>query len=147
MTLCNLTICNNKPLSDQTLYQAVTLSPNSIFYRISRGFHRTFAIGLAYRQGTFTPSDTQSCFIWDLHMLYLLRPILFPNLPLFYRTMHFEHPSVLSRFCLFLVFCSLTYQSLISVFLVVCALSDKNPNYIIYFIKYIIGSYNSFLYK
>ena len=36
--------------------------------------------------------------LWDLHM-YLLRPILFPNLSLFLRTMLFEYPSVLSRFC------------------------------------------------
>ena len=40
--------------------------------------------------------------LWDLHMFYLLRPILFPNL-LFLRTMLFEYPSVLSRFCLFLL--------------------------------------------
>ena len=36
---------------------------------------------------------------WDLHMFYLLRPILFPNLSLFFRTMHFEHPSALFWFC------------------------------------------------
>ena len=35
---------------------------------------------------------------WDLHMFYLLRQILSPNLSLF-RTMLFEYPSVLSRFC------------------------------------------------
>ena len=35
-----------------------------------------------------------------LHMFYLLRPILFPNLSLFFRTMLFEYPSVLSRFCI-----------------------------------------------
>ena len=34
-------------------------------------------------------------------MVNLLTPILFPNLSLFLRTMHFGHPSVLSRFCLF----------------------------------------------
>ena len=37
--------------------------------------------------------------IWDLHFLFLLIPILFPNCSLFFQTMHFEHPSVLSRFC------------------------------------------------
>ena len=38
--------------------------------------------------------------LWDLHMFYLLRPIIFPNfLSLFFRTMLFEYPSVLSRFC------------------------------------------------
>ena len=33
-------------------------------------------------------------------MFYLLRPILFPSLSLLFRTMLFEYPSVLSRFCL-----------------------------------------------
>ena len=39
-------------------------------------------------------------FLFLLHMFYLLRPILFPNLTLFFRTMLFEYPSVLSHFCL-----------------------------------------------
>ena len=82
--------------------------PNSTFYRILSGFQRTFATGVACRQGTLTPPDTWSrpfgtciCFtcwdqsfselvvilpdssghlvpsLWDLHMLYLLRPIVF----------------------------------------------------------------------
>ena len=33
--------------------------------------------GVACRQGTLTPPDTWSRPIWDLHMFYLLRPILF----------------------------------------------------------------------
>ena len=49
--------------------------------------------GDAYSSGHLFPS------LWDLHMFYLLRPILFPNLSLFFRTMLFEYPSVLSRFC------------------------------------------------
>ena len=32
--------------------------PNSTFYRILRGFHRTFATGVACRQGKLTPPDT-----------------------------------------------------------------------------------------
>ena len=48
---------------------------------------------LTYSSGHLVPS------IWDLHMYYLLRPILFPNLSLFFRTKLFEYPSVLSRFC------------------------------------------------
>ena len=43
----------------------------------------------AYSSGHLVPS------LWDLHMFYLLRPMLFPNLPLFVRTMLFEYPSVL----------------------------------------------------
>ena len=74
---------------------------DSTFYRILSGFHRTFATGVACRQGTLTPPDTWSrpfgtCII----MFYLLRPILFPNLSLLLRTMLFEYPSVLSRFYL-----------------------------------------------
>ena len=34
--------------------------PNSTFYRILRGFHRTFATGVACRKGTLTPPDTWS---------------------------------------------------------------------------------------
>ena len=34
--------------------------PNSTFYRIFSGFHRTFAKGVACRQGTLTPPDTWS---------------------------------------------------------------------------------------
>ena len=49
--------------------------------------------GDAYSSGHLVPS------LWDLHMFNLLRPILFPNLSLFLRTMLFEYPSVLSRFC------------------------------------------------
>ena len=66
-------------------------------YRLMRGFHRTIATGVACWQGTLTPPDSWSRPIWDLHMFYLLRPILFPNL-YFSRTIHFEHPLVLSQF-------------------------------------------------
>ena len=34
--------------------------PNSTFYRILSGFHRTLATGVACRQGTLTPPDTWS---------------------------------------------------------------------------------------
>ena len=34
--------------------------PNSTFYRILSGFHRTFATGVTCRQGTLTPLDTWS---------------------------------------------------------------------------------------
>ena len=44
--------------------------PNSTFYRILSGFHRTFATGVACRQGTLTPPDTWSCPIWDLQMFF-----------------------------------------------------------------------------
>ena len=53
--------------------------PNSTFYRILRGFHRTFAKSAACRQGTLPPHGTWShpfgTLIWLL--FYLLRPILF----------------------------------------------------------------------
>ena len=44
--------------------------PNSTFYRILSRFHRTFATGVACRQGTLTPPDTWSCLIWDLQLLF-----------------------------------------------------------------------------
>ena len=34
--------------------------------------------------------------IWDLHMFYLLKPILFPSLSLFFQAMHLENQSVFS---------------------------------------------------
>ena len=87
MTFCSLT--------DQTLYQSMTILPNSTFYWIMRGFHRTFATGVTCRQGTLTPPDTWfRPFCEDLHVFYLLRPILFLGL-LFFRTMLFERPFVL----------------------------------------------------
>ena len=50
--------------------------------------------GDSYSSGHLVPS------LSDLHMLNLLRPILFrTNLPLFYRTILFEYPSVPPRFC------------------------------------------------
>ena len=64
--------------------KSVTSWRNSTFYRLMRGFHRTFAIGIACWHGTLTPPDTWSRPIWDLHMFYLLRPILFPNLSLLF---------------------------------------------------------------
>ena len=48
-----------------------------------RGFRRTFATGVACWQGTLIPPGTFSRPIWDLHMFYLLRPILLPNLYFF----------------------------------------------------------------
>ena len=45
------------------------------------------------------PPDPLSSPNWALHMFYLLRPILFHRLSLFFPTMLFEHPSVIYRFC------------------------------------------------
>ena len=66
--------------------------------KLLRGFHETFAMGVACRQGTLTPPDIFFRPIWDLHLFYLSIPILFPNLSWFTRTMRFEHPSLLSWF-------------------------------------------------
>ena len=87
--------------TDQTLYQPVTFLPNSTFYWLMRGFHRTFETGVACYQETLTPPDIWSRYIWDLHIfyMYLLRPIFFLNYSLFFRTMLFEYPLVLSLFC------------------------------------------------
>ena len=93
MIFCSLTKYNDNP-------PPIRLYTNSIFYWLMRGFHRTFATGVACWKGTLTPPDTWSRPIWDLHMVYLLRRILFSNLSLFFRTMHFKCPSILYRFCL-----------------------------------------------
>ena len=53
MTFCDPTIYNDNPLWSDFV-------SNSTFYRFLSGFHRTFATGLAYRQGTLTPPDTWS---------------------------------------------------------------------------------------
>ena len=70
------------------------------FYRLMWGFHRTFATGVACWQGLLlrtsgpVPFGTCLCSIcWD-HS--------FSQTCNFFRTIHFEHPSVLSRFCLIL---------------------------------------------
>ena len=152
MTFCDLTIYNDNPYRSDFV-------PNSTFYRILSGFHRTFVTGVACRQGTLTPPDTWSCPIWDLQMfscwdhwtsiihyqfmtpfpdltftdfdviteyrfpkgicngcgmptgeayssghplglayVLLVETNPFSNLSLFFRTMLFEYPSVLSRF-------------------------------------------------
>ena len=53
MTFCDLTIYNDNPYWSDFV-------PNSTLYRILSGFHRTFATGVACRQGTLTPPDTWS---------------------------------------------------------------------------------------
>ena len=77
--------------------------PNSTFYRILRGFHRTFATGVACRQGTLTPPDTCPVPLGLAYVL-LVETNSFPNLSLFFRTMLSEYPSELSRFCLLIGF-------------------------------------------
>ena len=72
-----------QPSTDQTLYQLD-------FYWIMRGSHGT--TGDAYSSGHLVPSH--------LGLAYVLLVETNPNLSLFFRTMLFEHPSVLSRFCL-----------------------------------------------
>ena len=54
MTFCELTIYNDNPL-------LIRLCTELDLYRILSGFHRTFATGVACRQGTLTPLDTWSC--------------------------------------------------------------------------------------
>ena len=52
--------------------------------------------GDAYSFGHLVPS------LWGLAYVLLVETNPFPNLSLFFRTMLFEYPSVLSRFCLVL---------------------------------------------
>ena len=73
--------------------------PNSTFYRILSGFHRTFATGVAYADRGRLLLRTPGPFPLGLAYVLLVETNPFPNLSLFYRTMLFEYPSVLSRFC------------------------------------------------
>ena len=82
MTFCILTKYNDNPppiglyTNPWPFYRT---RPFTALWKVSND-HRTFATGVACWQGMFTPPDTWSRPIWDLHMLYLLRPILFTNL-------------------------------------------------------------------
>ena len=86
MTFCDLTIYNDNPLLIR-LYTELDLLPNFDLRRVwhadrGRLLLRTpgpVPLGLAY--------------------VLLVETNPFPNLSLFYRTMLFEYPSVLSRFC------------------------------------------------
>ena len=80
MISCDLTIYNANPLLIR-LCTELDLLPN--FNRMPVGM----LTGDAYSSGHLVPS------LGDLHMFYLLRPILFPNLSLFFRTVLFEYPS------------------------------------------------------
>ena len=52
-----------------------TLLPNSTFYLIVQGFHRTYATGVACQQRTLTPPDTWSCPTLGLACVLMSRPI------------------------------------------------------------------------
>ena len=62
------------------------------------GFHRASVTGVAYHRGRLllrTPGPVP----FGLAYVLLFETNPFPNLSLLYRTMLFEYPSVLSRFC------------------------------------------------
>ena len=93
MTFCDLNIYNDNPLLIRFCTE-LDLLPNFEWFPLNIWYGCGMPTGDAYSSGHLVPS------LWDLHMFYLLRPILFPNLSLFYWTMLLEYPSVLSRFCL-----------------------------------------------
>ena len=62
---------------------------------MNRQYISPFATGVACRQGTLTPGPVPL----GLAYVLLVETNPFSNLSLFYRTMLFEYPSVLSRFC------------------------------------------------
>ena len=53
----------------------MTLLPNSTFYVIVQGFHRTYATSAACEQRTLTPPDTWSCPTFGLACVLMSRPI------------------------------------------------------------------------
>ena len=59
-------------------------------------FHRSFAIGWACRKGTLTPPDTWSRPNMGHANVLLVETKPFSELVVIFRTIHFEHPSVLS---------------------------------------------------
>ena len=97
MTFWPLT--NSDYPTNQTFHQFHDLDTKFDLQRITGGFHRAFATGVACQQGTLTLPDTwfRPPF-WDLLMLHLLRPNS-SNLPCLYSTFHLEYPLALSRFC------------------------------------------------
>ena len=74
------------------------------FLPIVRGFHRTFATGVACQQRTLTPADTWSCPSLGLASVLMLRPIS-PELVLF---LDFWVSNIPRYFC----FCSAQGNSL-----------------------------------
>ena len=70
---------------------------------------RHFSAGDADSSGHLVP------FQLGLAYVYLLRPIFLPNL-LFFRTVHFKHPSVLSRVCFSSIQVGIKAQSILPVF-------------------------------
>ena len=84
--------------TDKTLYQAVTLLPNSTFYRISRGFCRTFETGVACRRGRLLLRTPGPVPLGLAYVLLVETNPFFRIFRYFFRTMLFKDPSVLSRF-------------------------------------------------
>ena len=82
-----------QPSTDRTLCQSVTFLPNSTFYRIMRGFHKTSATGVAYFSGHLVPSHLRLAYVLPV------KTNSFPELVIIFRTMLFEYPSALPRFC------------------------------------------------
>ena len=79
-----------QPATDQTLYRT---RPITEFWVVSIEHVCGMPIGDAYSSGHLVPS------LWDLHIFLLVETNPFPNLSLYYWTMLFEYPAVLSRFC------------------------------------------------
>ena len=81
------------------------------------------------------------------YMFYLLRPILLPNLSLFFRTMLFKYPSVLSRFCFIGICMQWSIRKLWQVFSNVCHSSrdGKNTLFVALALAHVLGmKYNVF---
>ena len=81
------------PSTDQNFSPTMTLLPDLNFYRISRGFHRAFAMSVVCLQyiSLFDPDTfVQSHLELAIAYAQLVKPILFPNLVTIFRTLHFE---------------------------------------------------------
>ena len=92
MTFCDLTIYNDNPATDQTLYRT---RPLTEFWVVTIEHLRRVWHADRGRLLLRTPGHVPL----GLPYVLLVETNPFPNLSLFYRTMLFEYPSVLSRFC------------------------------------------------
>ena len=79
--------------------------PNSTFYRILSGFHGTFAMGVACRQGALTPSDT-----WSLPLSGLAFVLLVETSDIEYRLDIIPVCDIITRFNILL---NLTYRQIL----------------------------------
>ena len=97
ISFCNLIIYHTNP-------RAIRLYTKYWPYYRTRPFTELWDVSIVHLRRVWHADRTLTLDIWphpisDLPMYNTFIPILFPNLSWFFRTIHFQLPSVLSRFC------------------------------------------------